>query len=53
MSRKRKRLRKILMAKPMERDREEYYINIGLIMDLSYADMIAQLKGNGPWKNVK
>ena len=43
MSRKRKRLKKLLMAL-FPRDDAEFYINVGLICDLDYAAQIRAVK---------
>ena len=44
MSRKRKRLKKLIMALRIPRDDADFYINIGLIMDLNYAEQIREIK---------
>ena len=44
MSRKRKRLKKLIMALRIPRDDVDFYINVGLIMDLSYAEQIQDVK---------
>ena len=43
MSRKRKRLKKLLVAL-FPRDDAEFYINMGLICDLDYAAQIREVK---------
>ena len=43
MSRKRKRLKKLLMAR-FPRDDAEFYINLGLIMDLDYEAQMRDVK---------
>ena len=43
MARKRKRLKKLLMAL-FPRDDAEFYINVGLICDLDYAAQIRAVK---------
>lgn len=44
MSRKRKRLKKLLMALRIPRDDTDFYIDMGLIMDLSYAEQMMEVK---------
>ena len=43
VSRKRKRLKKLLMAR-FPRDDAEFYINLGLIMDLDYEAQMRDVK---------
>jgi len=44
MSRKRRRLKKLIMALRIPRDDADFYNNFGLIMDLSYAEQIQDVK---------
>ena len=41
LRRKRKRLRKLIMGLKIPRDNAEFYIDIGLMMDLNYSDQLA------------
>lgn len=44
MTRKRKRLKKLIMALGIPRDNAETIIDLGLIMDLPYAVQMAEVK---------
>ena len=44
MSRKRKRLKKLIMALRIPRDDTDFYINWGQVWNLSYAEMILDTK---------